>query len=140
MVPNQHRSIGAARGSDRMTAPAKGSTSATRMTPRISVVIPVLNRAAVVRRAIASVLAQTFQDFEIVVVDDGSTDGTAESVDTLSDRRIRVIRHEQTLGGGAARNTGIRASRAPFVAFLDSDDEWVPTKLEKQLGVFDNSG
>jgi len=109
------------------------------MTPRVSVIIPVLNRAARVRRAIESVLAQTCQDFEIIVVDDGSTDGTAAAVETFADRRITLIRHEQTRGGSAARNTGIRASSAAYVAFLDSDDEWLPTKLERQLEVFERS-
>ena len=97
------------------------------------------NRAAPVRRAIESVLAQTCQDFEIIVVDDGSTDGTAAAVETFADRRITLIRHEQNRGGSAARNTGIRASSAAYVAFLDSDDEWLPTKLERQLEVFERS-
>jgi glycosyltransferase involved in cell wall biosynthesis len=109
------------------------------MPPKVTVVIPVFNRAQVVQRAIASVLAQTYQDFEIIVVDDGSTDSSAASVAALNDRRITLIRHERNRGGSAARNTGIRAGSAPFVAFLDSDDEWLPTKLERQLEVFERS-
>jgi glycosyltransferase involved in cell wall biosynthesis len=109
------------------------------MPPTVSVVIPVFNRRAAVRCAIKSVLAQTFQDFEIVVVDDGSTDGTPVSVAEFADRRIRLLRHERNRGGSAARNTGIRASSAPYVAFLDSDDEWLPTKLQRQLEVFARS-
>jgi glycosyltransferase involved in cell wall biosynthesis len=109
------------------------------MVPTISVVIPVFNRPAAVRRAIESVLAQTCQDFEIIVVDDGSTDGTAAVVAAFADHRIKLIRHGQKRGGSAARNTGIRASSAPYVAFLDSDDEWLPTKLERQLDVFERS-
>jgi O-antigen biosynthesis protein len=105
--------------------------------PQVTVVIPAFNRAQAVRRAIASVLAQTCQDFEVIVVDDGSTDGIADSVSAFRDRRITLIRHERNRGGGAARNTGIRAGSARFVAFLDSDDEWLPTKLERQLEVFD---
>ena len=85
-------------------------------------------------------LAQTCQDFEIIVVDDASTDGTAAAVAALADRRITLIRHERNRGGSAARNTGIRAGSAAYVAFLDSDDEWMPTKLERQLEVFERSG
>ena len=109
------------------------------MSPTVSVVIPVFNRRAAVGCAIESVLAQTFQDFEVVVVDDGSTDGTTASVAEFADHRIRLIRHERNRGGSAARNTGIRASSAPYVAFLDSDDEWLPTKLQRQLEVFARS-
>jgi glycosyltransferase involved in cell wall biosynthesis len=108
--------------------------------PRITVVIPVFNRAQAVQRAISSVLAQTYQNFELIVVDDGSTDSIAESVSAFLDRRITLIRHERNRGGGAARNTGIWAGSGPFVAFLDSDDEWLPTKLERQLEVFERSG
>jgi len=92
-----------------------------------------------VRRAIESVLAQTCQDFEIIVVDDASTDGTPAAVGAFGDPRITLIRHERNRGGSAARNTGFRASSAEFVAFLDSDDEWLPSKLERQLEVFDRS-
>jgi glycosyltransferase involved in cell wall biosynthesis len=108
-------------------------------TPMVTVVIPAYNRAATVGRAIESVLNQTHQDFEIVVVDDGSTDTTASVVAAITDPRITLIRHERNLGGGAARNTGYRAGSAPFVAFLDSDDEWLPTKLERQLEVFERA-
>src|SRR5262245_18798192 len=109
------------------------------MPPEVSVVIPVFNRAVKVRRAIASVLAQTFQNFEIIVVDDGSTDGTSSAVAAIADPRVTLIRHDRNRGGSAARNTGINASSVPFVAFLDSDDEWLPTKLERQLEVFERS-
>ena len=109
------------------------------VTPKVSVVIPVLNRPVAVRRAIESVLRQTLQDFEIIVVDDGSTDGTVAAVQACVDPRIKLTRHARRRGGGAARNTGIRMSSAPYVAFLDSDDEWLPTKLERQLEVFERS-
>jgi len=109
------------------------------MSPQVSVVIPVFNRAVAVRRAIESVLVQTLQDFEIVVVDDGSTDTTAASVAAFADHRIKLIRHDRNRGGSAARNTGIQSSSAPYIAFLDSDDEWLPTKLERQLEAFDRS-
>ena len=120
-----------------MTAKELFRTQPKVMRPRVSVVIPVFNRAQAVERAIASVLAQTCQDFEIIVVDDGSTDTTISVVKAMTDPRIRLIRHEMNRGGGAARNTGYRAGSAPFVAFLDSDDEWLPTKLERQLEVFE---
>jgi glycosyltransferase involved in cell wall biosynthesis len=102
-------------------------------------VIPVRNRPVAVRRAIESVLAQTFQDFEIIVVDDGSTDDTASAVAMFTDPRVRLIRHDRTRGGSAARNTGIDAGTAPYIAFLDSDDEWLPTKLQRQLELFEGS-
>ena len=101
--------------------------------PTVSVIIPTYNRAHLVGRAICSVLNQTFQDFEIIVVDDGSTDNTEEVVKSFNDPRIRYIRHEQNRGGSAARNTGIRAARGEYIAFLDSDDEWLPEKLDTQL-------
>jgi glycosyltransferase involved in cell wall biosynthesis len=107
---------------------------------KVAVVIPVFNRPDAVRRAITSVLAQTCQDLEIVVVDDGSTDSTVAAVAAIHDHRIRIVRHGRNRGGAAARNSGIRATTAPFVAFLDSDDEWVPAKLERQLEIFERAG
>jgi glycosyltransferase involved in cell wall biosynthesis len=102
----------------------------------VTVIIPTYNRAQVVGRAIRSVLEQNYHDFEILVVDDASTDATAEIVGSFDDRRIHYIRHEINRGGSAARNTAIRASRGEYLAFLDSDDEWLPQKLEKQLELF----
>lgn len=97
--------------------------------PFFSVVIPVYNRAAELAAAIASVRAQSFQDFEIVVVDDGSEDDPHAVVATLNDPRIRFIRQDNA-GGGAARNTGIDHARGAFVAFLDSDDMFLPHHLK----------
>jgi glycosyltransferase involved in cell wall biosynthesis len=97
--------------------------------PFFSVVIPVYNRAAELEHALSSVLAQTCQDFEIVVIDDGSTDDPAASVLRANDGRIRLIRQENR-GGGAARNRGIDEARGQFVALLDSDDRFLPTHLE----------
>ena len=108
-------------------------------TPKVSVIIPTYNRAHLVGRAIRSVLNQTYQDFEIIVVDDGSTDNTEEVVKSFNDPRIRYIRHEKNRGGSAACNTGIRAARGEYIAFQDSDDEWLPEKLEKQMQVFENT-
>jgi glycosyltransferase involved in cell wall biosynthesis len=107
--------------------------------PTVTVIIPTFNRASVVGRAIRSVLVQTCQDWELIVVDDGSTDGTEQGVRSFSDHRIKYIRHERNRGGAAARNTGIRCARGEYVAFLDDDDEWLPEKLEKELEVFRNS-
>lgn len=103
--------------------------------PRVSVVMPTHNRAAFVGRAVASVLRQTESDFELIIVDDASTDGTGECLASLArqDERIRVLTNTASKGGGGARNVGIEASRGQWVAFLDDDDEWVPGKLEIQL-------
>jgi glycosyltransferase involved in cell wall biosynthesis len=106
--------------------------------PKVSVIIPSYNRADVLSRALKSVFAQTYRDFEIIVVDDCSKDNILEVVTNFNDSRIRYIKHEQNQGGGASRNTGIKEAKGEFVAFLDSDDEWLPTKLEKQLALFVN--
>ncbi len=101
--------------------------------PRVTVVIPVRNRAALLRRALNSVRAQTVGDWEAVVVDDASSDRPEEVVAALGDRRIRVLRRPLPGGPGAAREAGIAAARGRFAAFLDSDDEWMPEKLGWQL-------
>jgi glycosyltransferase involved in cell wall biosynthesis len=101
----------------------------------VSVIIPVFNGATFVERSIGSVLTQTFQDFEIIVVDDGSTDNTAQVVQAITDDRLQYI-YQSNQGPSAARNNGIQHTRGEFVAFLDSDDCWLPTKLEKQLQRF----
>ena len=98
-------------------------------TPFFTVVIPVYNRADALRDAIASVLSQSDQDFEIVVVDDGSKDEPRAVVDSFSDARLRFLRQENR-GGGAARNTGIDHARGEFIAFLDSDDTFLPHHLK----------
>ena len=108
-------------------------------TPTISVIIPTYNRAHMVGRAIQSVLDQTYQDFEIIVVDDASTDDTEKVVQGLTDERIRYIRQRKNGGAAAARNRGIRASKGEYIAFQDSDDEWLPEKLERQIKVFESS-
>jgi glycosyltransferase involved in cell wall biosynthesis len=99
--------------------------------PQVSVVIPTYNRRAFVTMAIDSVLAQSYQDREIIVVDDGSTDDTPAVLKAYGDR-IRTIRQRNS-GPGAARNAGIQAARGRWIAFLDSDDEWSPEKLARQM-------
>jgi glycosyltransferase involved in cell wall biosynthesis len=102
--------------------------------PRVSVVIPVYNRADLIGRAVESVLSQGVDELELLVVDDGSTDETPETVRTLSQQDARVQLLQQENGGsGAARHTGLQAARGEFVAFLDSDDYWLPGYLSKQL-------
>jgi glycosyltransferase involved in cell wall biosynthesis len=105
--------------------------------PVVSVVIPTHNRGSVLTRAIQSVVAQTFQDFEVLIVDDDSSDDTPRLVADLAatDARIHHHRHESNRGAQAARNTGIRAARGEWVAFLDSDDWWLPSSLEVRLGL-----
>lgn len=102
--------------------------------PSVSVLIPTYNRAELLLRAIKSVVAQTFQDIEVLIIDDGSTDGTAETVEAIRDARVRYLRQPQNGGVAAARNRGLREAQGEFVAFLDSDDEWLPGKLERQVG------
>jgi glycosyltransferase involved in cell wall biosynthesis len=97
--------------------------------PAISVVMPVYNRAAVVGEAIDSVLQQDFPDFELIVVDDGSTDGTRAVIEAIDDPRLRYISLPSNAGGNAARNRGVEAATAPLIAFLDSDDLYLPRKL-----------
>lgn len=99
--------------------------------PQVSVVIPVYNREKFLKRAIDSVLAQTFDDFEIIVVDDGSTDGTPELLQCYKDQIITI--RQENAGAAAARNAGIAAARGEFLAFLDSDDEWRADKLFAQI-------
>lgn len=104
--------------------------------PKISVILPVHNRAHCVAAAIDSVLAQSFVDFELVVVDDGSSDDSAAVVERYADPRVRLIGLACNGGGNAARNAGIRAARARLIAFLDSDDVYLPHKLEVVVAEF----
>jgi glycosyltransferase involved in cell wall biosynthesis len=101
----------------------------------VSVVIPTFNRAQKVVRAVSSVFSQTFTDVETIVVDDGSTDGTKKAVEQFGDR-VTYVAHSSNLGVSAARNTGIKKSNTPLIAFLDSDDHWFPEKLAVQVDFF----
>lgn len=102
---------------------------------KISVVIPTYNREATIGNSIQSILNQTWRNFEIIIVDDGSTDDTYQVVEAFADDRIRYVYMDQNGGASRARNAGIRLAKSEFIAFLDSDDEWLPTKLEKQMQV-----
>lgn len=104
--------------------------------PAIAVVMPVFNRSDVVGAAIESVLDQDFTDFELIVVDDGSTDGTVEAVEAFADPRVRLIRLPSNAGGNVARNRGVEAAKAPLIAFLDSDDAYLPAKLGTTVRAF----
>jgi len=106
--------------------------------PLVSVIIPTYNREHLLDRAVKSVLNQTYQNFEIIVVDDASTDDTEKVIKRFNDKRIKYIKHKINSGGSAApRNTGIKAAQGNYIAFQDSDDEWLPEKLEKQMKTFE---
>ncbi len=110
--------------------------------PKVSVIIPTYNRASLLPRAIKSVLNQTFKDFELIIVDDCSTDNTEEVVEEFQkkDKRIKYLRLKKNSGAPAhPRNVGIKNSQGKYIAFLDNDDEWLPEKLEKQLNLFEKT-
>jgi glycosyltransferase involved in cell wall biosynthesis len=106
--------------------------------PRVSVVIPAYNAQRTLAQTLESVIVQTMSDLEVIVVDDGSTDATAVTVEGFSDPRVKLVRRENG-GVGAARNTGIAQAHGEWVAFLDADDMWVPQKLERQLTLMHES-
>lgn len=107
--------------------------------PRVSVVLATYQRQNVLARAVRSVLDQTMADWELIVVDDEPSEETQAIVASFDDPRIRYVRHEQNKGLCAARNTGIRAARAPYLAFLDDDDVFLQRKLERQAELLDQS-
>ena len=104
--------------------------------PRVSVIIPTFNRAAMLRDAIDSVLNQTFEDYEIIVVDDGSTDNTRETISKFNSPKITYI-YQENRGRSIARNIALSRARGEFIAFLDSDDIFLPYKLEKQINAME---
>ena len=107
--------------------------------PKVSVIVPTHDRADLLPRAIDSVLAQTYGDYEIVIVDDCSADDTQDVIARFSDPRIRSFRHDRNMGQSAAINTGIAHARGEYIGFLDDDDEWMPGKLEGQVALLDAS-
>ncbi len=106
-----------------------------RQRPRVSVVIPTHNRKAFVLEAVDSVLAQTYEDYELIVVDDGSTDGTGEALERYKER-LRYL-YQENQGVSVARNHGLEHACGEFIAFLDSDDLWLPKKLALQVAFMD---
>ncbi len=105
--------------------------------PLVSVVIGTFNRADFLRSAILSVLSQTFQDFEIIVIDDASQDHTSKIIQALPEGKIKYIKHDVNKGIGVVRNTGLRQATGKYVAFLDDDDEWLPRKLQVQVDILE---
>lgn len=99
----------------------------------ISIILPTYNRAHVLMRAVNSVLCQTYQDIELLIVDDGSNDRTRQIAEQIDDKRVRIFYQRENHGACAARNKGILAARGEYIAFQDSDDVWYPEKLERQL-------
>jgi glycosyltransferase involved in cell wall biosynthesis len=108
----------------------------TSSSPLVSALIPAYNAARTVRASVDSVLTQTVEDLEVIVVDDGSSDKTADVVDAITDSRVRLVRQPNG-GAAAARNTALSLARGRWVALLDADDLWLPKKLERQLAVLD---
>ena len=106
---------------------------------KVSIVVPLYNKAPYVRRALDSIAAQTLSDFEVIVVDDGSTDDGASIVANYGDSRVRLVR-QPNVGPGAARNAGLAQAQGEFIAFLDADDQWLPTYLEESVRQLEESG
>ena len=104
---------------------------------QVSIVVPLFNKARYVARCLTSILNQNFTDFELIVVNDGSTDEGEEVVRSFSDERVRLI-NQANAGPGAARNRGMGDARGEFIAFLDADDEWLPGYLEQSLRILMN--
>jgi len=105
------------------------------MRPLVSVIIPTYNRAATIGRTIQSLQSQTYDNLDIIVVEDGSKDETLKLLDTISDKRLRVIRHEVNRGVTAAKNTGLNNIRGEWFTILDSDDEIVPNAIEMMMRI-----
>ncbi len=109
----------------------------------VSIIVPVYNAANFIEKTIEMVSRQTYKDWELILVDDASTDGSADVIDKIIDnqgKRIRLIRKEKNAGAAAARNTGIDAALGRYIAFLDADDVWRENKLEKQIEFMDRTG
>ena len=106
--------------------------------PKVSVIIPTYNRLSMVKEAVDSVLKQNFEDFELIVVDDGSTDETVKEIKRYGGR-VRLLQHSENRGVSAARNKGILHAKGKYIAFLDSDDLWVKGKLKIQVAFLDEN-
>jgi len=106
--------------------------------PKVSIVIPTYNRLLMLKEAVESVLAQDFEDFELIIVDDGSTDETGNEIKRYGGR-VRLLQHSENRGVSVARNEGIRHSKGKYITFLDSDDLWVKGKLKIQVAFLDDN-
>ena len=106
----------------------------------VSIIMPTYNCARFICESIDSVLAQTYTNWELIIVDDSSTDNTAEMVANFNDPRIHYLRNEQNEGAALTRNKALRAAKGRYIAFLDSDDLWHPDKLERQIAFMEQNG
>ncbi|MHA1967466.1 MAG: glycosyltransferase family 2 protein [Candidatus Hodarchaeales archaeon] len=107
--------------------------------PMTSIIVPTFNRGHIIKKTIRCIIKQTYQNFELIIVDDGSSDNTKQVVNKFNDSRIRYIKRQVNSGGSIARNIGIKEARGEYIAFNDSDDIWLPNKLEMQMKIFDSS-
>ncbi len=109
------------------------------MMSQVSVIIPTYNRVKLLNNSVASVLSQTYRDFELLVIDDCSTDNTSDFLSNIADKRVRCIKNTSNKGITATRNIALSNANGKYIAFLDDDDEWMPDKLEKQINLMENS-
>ncbi len=106
--------------------------------PKVTIIIPTYNRSDLLQRAVDSVLSQSYTDYELIIVDDRSSDNTQKIIASFDDPRITCIRRKTNRGLSAARNTGVEQARGEYIAFLDDDDEWLPEKLREQVTFMDS--
>jgi glycosyltransferase involved in cell wall biosynthesis len=106
---------------------------------KVSVILPTYNRSHTLERSIASIFSQTVRDFELLVIDDGSTDGTSDLMKKYEDPRLHYVKNAENRGASAARNVGLDLAQGDYIAFLDSDDEWFPESLERRLTALEES-
>lgn len=106
----------------------------------ISIIMPAYNCASFIREAVDSVLAQTYSNWELIIVDDCSTDDTAEVIDSYDDSRIQYLRNAQNMGAAMTRNEALNVAKGRYIAFLDSDDIWMPSKLDRQIAFMEQNG
>ena len=124
---------------DLWAAPILNLPTLALVAANVSIIIPLYNKEQFVQRTLDSILSQTYQDFEVIVVNDGSTDDGPSVVARCDDPRIRLI-HQQNAGPGAARNRGVAEAKGPLTAFLDADDEWMPRFLDQSLACLGRNG
>ena len=106
----------------------------------VSIIMPAYNCGRFIKESIDSVLAQTYTNWELLIVDDCSTDNTKAIVSTYDDKRIRYMRNPQNMGAALTRNKALREAKGRYIAFLDADDMWLPEKLERQIAFMQDNG